>query len=290
MAEMNEVKVEKKFKLPNEKVQVEFIKREKGNVKNKNHVLYGGMLEGSSRTLSPRRSSTTFKYEKVLTDEEQKFLEKKLGTEKEGLNVYKKDNNYWDSVTVILKKEGISLDLSDPIDYIRYKILLSYTDLVAPSIDAHKLKNKLTYSFVIVHKGDRENEKVIKYNVTKEAYSIASKLDLSTEKTREFLYLYGVRVSGDASVKWIKGKLAQVVEDDPGGVVDLYTSGNYETRSLLARGVLCGVIKDVGNKFYLEDGVALAAENEISSLANSIKFLDDPVNSDIRMRVEAKIG
>ena len=135
-----------------------------------------------------------------------------------------------------------------------------------------------------------ENENVIKYNVKKEAYSIASKLELSTERVREFLYLYGVRVSGDASVKWIKGKMAQIIEDDPNGVVDLYTSGNYDTRSLLARGVLCGVIKDVGNKFYLEDGIALAPENEIPSLANSIKFLDDAANSDIRMRVEAKIG
>ena len=97
MAGTEEIEVKKTFKLPDEKVFVEFIKRESGNIKNKNHVLYGGMLEGSTRTLTPRRSSTTFKYEKVLTDEEQKFLESKIGLEPQGLNVYKKENNYWDT-------------------------------------------------------------------------------------------------------------------------------------------------------------------------------------------------
>lgn len=290
MAEIKEVKEKVGFKLPNKKVQVDFIKRETGRITNKNHVLYGGMLEGSSRILSPKRSPNTFKYEKILTDEEQEYLEGVLGMEKQGLNVYKKENNYWDSINVTLKKEGISLNLADPIDFIRWKILLSYTNMIASSLSEYKAKNKLTYAFVIVHKGEKDNENVIKYNVTKEAYSIAAKIEKSSERLREFLYLYGVRVSGDASVAWIKSKLAKIIEDDPEGVVDLYTSGNYEVRALLARGVLCGVIKDAGNKYYLEDGMALAPENEVPTLANSIKFLEDAANSDIRLRVEAKIG
>ncbi len=290
MAGTEEITEKKEFELPNEKVFIEFIARETGNIKNKNHVLYGGMLEGSTRTLTPRRSSTTFKYEKVLTSEEQKFLENKIGLEPQGLNVYKKENNYWDSLTVILKKEGVLLNLADPIEYMRYKVLLSYTNLIAPSLTDYKTKNKLTYKFVIIHKGEKDNAKVTKYNIKKEAYSIASKIESNVERVREFLYLYGIRVSGDASVKWIKGKLGEIIEDDPTGVVNLYTSGDYETRSLLARGVLCGVIKDVGNKFYLEDGLALSPENEVPTLANSIKFLKDAANSDIRLRVEAKIG
>ena len=278
------------FSLPNYSVVVEFIKVQKGNITNPKHVLFGGMGEGAKRRLVPRRSKTTFKYISVLTKEEQNILEDKLALPEDGLSVYRTENNYWDSVKIDLTKEGTHLNLSNPVDYIKYKVVLSYDDLVAASLSERKLKNKLTYQFVIVRPGDKSSETLAVYNVKKEAYKLAGMLEQNIEHVKEFLYLAGIRSTSNASIAWLKSKLGQMVEDEPQKVVDILTSSDYSTRALISRGVLSGVIKDSGGKFHLEDGVALCNEGDIPSLSNAIKFLSSDSNSDIKTLIQAKIG
>lgn len=280
----------KEFTLPNEKVVVEFIRVQKGNIVNPKHVLFGGMGENAKRHLVPRRSKTTFKYVQVLTPEEQKSIESILVLGEGGLSIYKPENNYWDSLSIDLKKEGVTLDLSDPVSYLKYKIVLSYTDMVASSLAELKKKNKATYQFVIVRPGERSNIVVDSYNVKKEAYSIAAKLETNIDHVREFLYLAGKRSAGDASITKVKSMLAVIVEDDPQKVVDIVTATDYSTRALLSKAVLAGVVKDLGGRYNLEDGVALCADGEVASLANAIKFLNSPNNNDIKSLIEAKLG
>jgi len=278
------------FELPNEIVQVNFVKRQRGSITNKKHILYGGMMEGSKRTFVPKRSRSTFKYEKILTKEEQVYLEPAMGLVKNGLNPYLSDDNFWDTIKVELLKEGIKLNLSDPIDYIRWKILLTYANTVAPTLAELKRQNKQTYMFVIVRDGEQENSKVESFNVKKEAYKIVDKVETSTERLKEFLYLMGVRVSPDTSITWIKSKLADLVELDPGKIVEVYNTDNYAVRGLIARAVLSGVIKEVNGLYHLEDGIALCGEGESPSLSNAVKFLAHNNNADIRNRVDAKLG
>ena len=280
----------KEFALPNEKVVVEFIKKQKGNITNPKHVLFGGMAENAKRHLVPRRSRDTFKYIQILSKDEQAYIENVLALGKDGLSIYKPENNYWDGVSIDLVKEGVPLDLSNPIDYLKYKMVLSYDDMVASSLAELKLRNKRTYQFVVVREGDRSNITVASYNIKKEAYKAAAQLETNIDHIREFLYLAGKRSAGDASVSKIKSMLATMVEDDPQRVVDIVTATDYATRALLSRAVLGGVVKDVNGKFSLEDGVVLCAEGEVASLSNAIKFLSSTHNADIKKLIEAKLG
>jgi len=278
------------FSLPNETVQVEFVKRQRGNITNKKHVLFGGMGENARRHLVPKRSKSTFKYIQILTKEEQAFLEDAMFLESGGLNVYKAENNYWDTISLDLVKEGISLHLNNPVEFIRYKILLSYTDMVAPSLNELKLNDKATYQFVVVRKGERANITVAKYNIKKEAYKYATQLELNMDSIKEFLYLAGIRAAGDASVSWLKAKLGILVEEQPDKVVDIMSSTDYTTRALLAKAVLSGVVLETSGKYSLEDGVQLCEEGEVASLSVAIKFLASNSNADIKNLIEAKLG
>jgi hypothetical protein len=110
-------------------------------VTNPKHVLYGGMAETAVRTfVVPMLSSGV--YVNVLTDSEKAFLEEVMGLEYNALSIYKKENNFWDDANdfgiskVKLQKQDNYLDLSNPEDYIRYKILLANKDFVAPSLEA----------------------------------------------------------------------------------------------------------------------------------------------------------
>jgi hypothetical protein len=124
--------------LTNKIVTVKYLPRQ-GSITDPKHVMYGGLAERSTITLTvPRLKSGTLK--NVLTDAEKDYLEHILGLEVGALNVYNKLNNFWENTTeggvssVRLSKYDTRLDLSDPIDYIKYKILLANKDIVAPDL------------------------------------------------------------------------------------------------------------------------------------------------------------
>ena len=117
---------------------------------NPKHILAGGMAEGASRTfVVPRLSSGMFV--NVLTDKEKAFLEEIMGLEYNALSIYKKTNNFWDDSNdsginkVRLTKQDNYFNLSDPEDYIRYKILLANKDYIAPSLQTLQDAPKATY-------------------------------------------------------------------------------------------------------------------------------------------------
>ena len=123
------------------RIIVRYILKQKGNITNPRHVLYGGMAEGASRTfVVPKLSSG--KYVNVLTDDEKDFLEDAMGLEPNALSIYKKVDNFWDDsnplkiTRVRLTKLDSYLDLSSPEDYIKYKILLAIK-IILPLLCRH---------------------------------------------------------------------------------------------------------------------------------------------------------
>ena len=123
--------------LRNEKVIVRFVPKSNDSIIDKKHVAYGGMMENSLRGFTvPVLNNGTFK--NILTDNEKAFLEEALGLEINGLSVYNKKDNYWDDYLIKLSKQDTILDLSNPEDYIKYKVLLANKDTVAPSMKSLK--------------------------------------------------------------------------------------------------------------------------------------------------------
>lgn len=110
--------------LTNERIIVRHIPKQSGIVTNPKHILYGGMAENAIRSLcAPKLSSGAFI--NVLTDTEKDYLERIMGLEDNALSIYKKKDNFWESVYVRLTKQDNFLNLADPNDYIKYKILLA---------------------------------------------------------------------------------------------------------------------------------------------------------------------
>ena len=136
--------------LRNQKVIVRYILRQKGNVTNPRHVLFGGMAEGASRTFVVPML-TSGKLVNVLTDAEKNYLEDIMGLEPNALSVYKKVDNFWRDdnplgiARVRLTKRDTILDLSVPEDYIKYKILLANKDFIASSLAVMQDTPKATY-------------------------------------------------------------------------------------------------------------------------------------------------
>ena len=126
--------IDDSFSLPNKKIVVKYIPRKigmaSGDWVSNDHVIAGGMMDGSRRTFTAPllRSGVVAN---VLTTEEKEYLEQPSVT---GLNlsVY---GDFWKTQIVSLYKEDNYFDLSIPADYISYKILLSNKDTISPDRD-----------------------------------------------------------------------------------------------------------------------------------------------------------
>ena len=108
------------------------------------------MADSAVKTFTVPRLSSGM-YVNVLTDDEKACLEQIMNLEYNALSIYKKTDNFWDDSNdqaisrVRLTKQDNYLNLSDPEDYIRYKILLANKNYIAPSLEALQDAPKASY-------------------------------------------------------------------------------------------------------------------------------------------------
>ncbi len=206
--------------LRNEKVNVRFIAKARGMVTDPRHVLFGGMAAGSKvqYTVPLLRSGG---FADVLTKDEKKYLEYKLGLEANALSVHNRTNNFWDDANehgigrVTLIKGDNPLDLSKPIDYIKYKILLANKDNVAPSIQALRDKPKATYRFVIINENDTAKAATAKVSLKAQAYMEFGKLNEDKDKMRVIIEtIDGRPTSEDSKIEYLQGKIGELIESN----------------------------------------------------------------------------
>ena len=63
-------------------------------------------------------------YVQIFEDGEQAEFEKVLGLDPGTLNLYKRKDSWWSKFRIELTKDELELDLSNPIQMLKYKVLL----------------------------------------------------------------------------------------------------------------------------------------------------------------------
>lgn len=273
------------FTLPNEVVIVKYIKRKKGMASGshvtEDHVISGGMLEGSIRKFqAPLLKNGSIA--NVLTNEEKNYLEQVTGLD---LSVYK---DFWYDHFVTLFKQDNRLDLSNPMDYISYKILLANKNEIASSwSDRNK---KLTFDFVIVKDEEELIENKSSFDNKKEAFKLYGKIEDDKDKLIGVLSILSNKpISEDSGIKWLQLEVEKIIDKKPETFITAIKDSNLETRLLLNKAILKGYVKVNGNKYSTEDGLDLCENSQVPTLENAIKYLNNPKHQDVRDIIEAKI-
>lgn len=289
MAVKEEVKKEvvKGFTLPNEKVTIKFIKRNKGLASNvgSDHVISGGMIEGATRKFCvPLLRNGGLK--NVLTNEEKEFFE-------EGhfrgvnLSIY---SDFWKTQFVALEKLDTILDLSVPEDYIKYKILLSWDTVIAPSLQQYKTENKGTYQFYITKSGEELKDRSKKLDLIKTAWKVYYKLEDNKDALVSIIYLMtGKKLSDNSTMEFINTEVETLVDTRTKDFLALVEDPNFETKTLIALAENVGIILKKNGKYETVDGLTLAKQGEIASLQNAVSYLIDPKNHEVRDLIQARI-
>ena len=282
--------------LRNERIIVKHVPKRTGMITNEKHILFGGMAEGAVRVfVVPKLSSGM--YVNVLTDSEKSYLEEVMGLEYNALSVYKKTDNFWDDsnvngiARVRLVKGDNYFNLSDPEDYIRYKILLANKDYIAPSLQALEDSPKATYQFVIISEG--EEAKVTKDNmsITMKCYKEFGKIENDAETLKTIIELMDGRpVSPNAKLEFLQANINSLIQVDAKRFLKTIQDPLLPTKVLIKKAIENKLISNKGNYLYLKsDNSPLCEINEEPTLNVAAKFLSSPKNQDLKFSLEAKL-
>ena len=282
--------------LRNERVIIRHIPKESGMVTNPKHILFGGMAENAVRTfVVPRLSSGMFV--NILTDSEKAFLEEVMGLEYNALSIYKKVDNFWDDSNesgisrVRLTKQDNYLNLADPEDYIRYKILLANKDYIAPSLQTLQDSPKATYQFVIISEGDETKSAKDNMSATMKCYKEFGKIENDINTLRVIVEtIDGRPTAPTAKLEFLQGRINTLIQADSKIFLRVITDPMLSTKVLIKRAIEAGLISNRGNYLYLKsDNTPLCEVNEEPTLNIVAKFLNAPKNQEIKFALEAKL-
>lgn len=276
--------------LRNERVIVKHVPKETGIVRDPKHILYGGMAEGAVRWLTVPRL-TSGMYVNVLTNAEKTCLEEVMGLEYNALSIYNKVDNFWDNYQVRLTKQDNFLNLADPDDYIKYKVLLANKDLIAPSLQDLEDHPKATYQFVIIHENEESQASKKKMNATMQAYMEFGKIQENADILRTIIEtIDGRPTSKNSKIESLQEKVGKLIQADARLFVRVATDPLLSTKVLIKKAIEGGLISNRGGMLYLKaDGTPLCGDNEEPTLNIAAKYLNMPKHQDLKFSLEAKL-
>ena len=275
--------------LRNQKVEIRFIPKV-GRITDKRHVLYGGMADEAVRTYTvPMLRSGA--YVNVLTDSEKAFLEEYMGLEHNALSIHRKNDNYWDNFFVSLRKYANYLDLSDPNDYIKYKVLLANKDYIADSLQTLEDRKKATYQYVIVEEGEETSKANRNMSFTMQAYMEFGKIQDDYDTIRVIVeILDGKPVSNKTKIEYLKERINNLIQKDAKIFVRTAQDLLLPTKVLIKKAIEAGIISNRGGLLYMKnDGTPLCGDNEEPTMNIAAKFLNLPKNQTLKFSIESKI-
>lgn len=276
--------------LRNERVIIRFVPKQTGLVSNPKHILYGGMAESAIRWFTlPRLSSGM--YVNALTDKEKAYLEDIMGLEYNALSIYKKIDNFWDNYTVRLTKQDNFLNLADPEDYIKYKVLLANKDYIASSLQELQDKPKMTYQFVIVQEGEEAKTAKKEMNATMQSYMKFGEIQDDTNKLRVIIEtIDGRPLAKTTKIEFLHEKINKLIQADPKLFLRVTEDQYLDTKVLIKRAIEEGLISNRGGLLFLKsDGTPLCGDNEEPTLSIAAKFLSTPKRQELKFSLEAKL-
>ncbi len=276
-----------KFELPGGKVKIKFIRRKQGmaaNVKD-NHIISGGMLEGSYRKF-PVPMLRNGGLKNILTSAEKNFFEEEV-YDGQSLSMYSK---FWDDFYVTLEKLDTQLDLSIPDDYIRYKLLLGWDKVIAPSLKVFKTAPTAQYQFYLEREGEEEAIASKSLSSTKLAWKNFNKIEDNKDVLAAVIFLMtGKIASQNAKMTYLNTQVEQLVDGRAEKFNKLLADAQFESQVLVANAERAGIIKKVKGAYETEDGLSLTDIGQPATVKNVVAFLNDPKNNEVKELILSRL-
>ena len=299
---MEEKNKEMKNCLRNEIVVIRKLPKKTGLVQDSNHVMGDGMHDNAFRTYCVPKLSKSNNFVNVLTNEEKECLEDKMGLEKNALSIYRqpREENFWSTSnpsgmsSVTLRKRDNRLDLSKPMDYIAFKILLANKDKICPSWEEWEARPKETYEFVIIKEGDENKTTQNNTDATIQAVMKLGKISEDKDVLKLVVEtLLGKKYADNTSSEWLQTQALDMIKSSAKNArlfLTVVDDDCLETKVLIRKAISLGLIADRGNYLYIKDGnIPMCGDGEEPTLNIAAKWLGRPKNQEILFSLQAKM-
>lgn len=278
--------------LRKEKIYVRFVPHEGLAGSDKKHVLSGARANGAMTTLCVPILQSTKTYKNVLTNDEKVFLEQALGLERNALSVYNTKDNFWESYKIkINTKEGLHLDLSNPEDYIKYKVLLANNDIVAPSVQERLDRSKKSYQFEIVSESNEVDMENFKADALISGAAELGKIENDVDTMRVLAEILDTRPYGQNTTKaFLRTRLANLLKQDANTFFRAISDPMLHTKVIIRRAQELNKISRRGEYYYVaSSGEPLCENGENPTLAIAAKYLNSPAHQDLKFMLESEV-
>lgn len=280
-----EEEVEPNNPLKKETVIVRYIPN--GKFPNPKHVFHGGLAQnGVLSYCVPSLENGTLK--NPLTNSEKVWFEQALGLEKNALSVYKQGKeNFWSTANpngignVELKKQDNYFDLSNPTDWLKFRILQMHPDDIAMSYKDIQDNPATNYKFVVIHDASEAEMKKNKQYYTKESWKLLGRLE-DNKWAMKFIIerLEGRPISSSTKLDALSVRCGDLIESNATKFYAIVTDEYFDTKVMMNRCVEEGILSRRNGYYYTKEGEPLCGPNQNSTEDVAAKFLNLPKNQD----------
>ncbi len=273
--------------LENKTVTVKYIKKETNGVKDPKHVAYGGMLNGAEIAI-PAPTMDNGKMKNLLTNEEKEGLESILDVD---MSIYggfwKKGGKSYEMgvLPIFLTKDEMTLDLSSPYDYLKYKVL-KQCPIVANNLD--EVRYRATNRFVLTSPTEELAKEVEKGGYKVNAYKLYVKYDENKEVLRHVLRHLGRNTNRSHKLDFLQAEMHKQLETNPSMVCSILGDKFIKTKVLLETCFEHGAVKMIDKKYYTLDDEPIS-DGDAPTMEVSSSYLASNLGQEMRLALEAKL-
>jgi hypothetical protein len=226
-----------------------------------------------------------------LNETEREVLEAELDQD---LNPYKKENNFWRSYEIIIRKDeslmfdGMVLDLSDPIDFVKYKVLLVQPE-VAPSWEERYDKGE--YRFALIDINEVVNEDAANIDKKSKAYVYLDNIKHSHQKMSDVLRAFGRKQSASTTLEFMKTEIDKLINNKTtlNKLIDLIDDPDHDMKIFINEAVDCGAILVNNGRYTIPGGDFINSTDP--TLYGTVAKLNElkAITDEVFMKIHAQV-
>jgi|GEM_PF-2372100 len=218
---------------------------------------------------------------------QQGFFEKIMGCDMGTMTVPNEISgikNFWKTDArgrVTVTREGLRLDLSDPLHMVHYMILKKQA-AIASSWETRFDGN---FDFAIVDENKVLSQRLEDSKSKAKAYALLAELMGSDSKMVNFIKSMGNNIPARYNTDYLKDKVMATLERDHNKFLEIVEDELFDDKVFIYDALRVEAIKKVaGNIYALDNG------KEVGELRDMAYFLRDPENQELKMQIENRIN
>ena len=280
--------------LENKIVSVKYIPKDNNGIKDPKHVSFGGLLNGAVIAI-PAPTMDNGKMKNLLTKEEKNGLEHTLN----GVNLsiygdfwkeYDKEGNrgvayQMGILPIYLTKDDLRLDMSDPYDYIKLKVLQS-SPIVSNSLN--EVKYRATNRFVLTSASEEMAKELDKVGSKVTAYKLYVKYEDNKQVLRYTLRNLGRNTNRSHKLDFLQSELHKELEKNPSLVCSVMGDEYLKSKVLLESCYEYGAVLKKDKKFYNLEHEPIS-DGDAPYIEVAAKYLSSNLGQEQRLALEAKL-